>query len=1324
MSESCIATPYINDDPSELYLEMKKRTDNRELTNYIYARYLTSGVADAMDKVKDKNGNPKYKRNSQGQHKYADIYEFLNVKEILKEQNSEPITDGIELGTATPEGDYIDFKNPEEAFQKAMEYNSKHEGRVAIVAQHGDVYNVIIENINVRNQVKKGEIEAQILAWEHFKEQMLAAGVDFDALVEVSEGSLNPMNLEQFLKTLEMFVNVDLDVLSIRDIKIYLTLNKNLPGVQALLNRGWGDLNTIAEKCYGILNNGEGTATLKTLVSNTLEKAKSTFPFNLKDVKASVKEKYTTETENENNIYFSIDKTIKKLNEEIDIYTKDINRKSKKIRTLEDAVSEAITSLERQIRRLEDKHGFNDTIKEIGTLRDNLTAELQQNQQYYGLLSFLKKAEDHTTQIRQILAAAETGVYNTNLEKIRNVANALSQAENLKNAYYDIISSLTQASKLAVHENVRKEDMLALEEFAKDLKGIYDKLWSTSESNMGQILRLQKGCTLALLEEYLGDEALVGLDGAKIGEFLMKDATIMDMLYSMGKSSNDLIALAGTIIKDAQIKRDSDLDAIRTRIKKATKALYDSGSRSEFMYDSKGRLVAVVTDNDGIERCVDFDAYSIAKSKYYHKLRSQGIKGMNAKEAMEVWEKDNTIELVVDNKTGRTERIPNESYRLKEEDAPIKDWTEAQKKYYYEMMQIKGEMASLLPFHAQKQFFAPQLRKSWLEVLDAGIRGKLTASQVGMLLWDKFKHKFGKISADEADYQVGIAKSDYDNTMMRDIPIFYMNPVEFGDPDLSKNFSSTLQSFASTCLNYHAMNEIQSTIEMIRDFTGSLNLISKDERGKLNIDKVSVGDEKKGGWGQIKNIVLWIFTKKAKETKAYEMLNSYIDYHLYNKKKYGKAWVNKLGDSFLGLNSKLRLAVNVTGAAMNIIAGDLQMIIESGGGRYYNTLDLIQAHAKMFGKGLSSPGIVWDIINGTEGNLDVLIGKFFDVFNDNFETQSHETYYKNPMMRLFGNINAMVMYSGGEGLIRGLNMYAMLYHEKVLIDGVKQPLIKAFTKTDREGGFSDLKLVDNVTTLDGTPITLDGDYLKKFKKTMRGVAEDCFGAMSTEDKGLINQRLLGRMVMSFRQWMVGHYSRRFRGKHWDADKEEYVTGYYTQTALMLWKMIKGYSAYREEFERLSPAMQAQIKSSYRKVFTEFIILACLMALNFSLGDVDDDDDEVERWGMLLVKRALQEVKSSTPTPWLITEGYRILDSPIPSTSTIEGLLYPIWGLEKDFYEYDEKTGKRVRKKYKKGRWKGHYMYERKVLFNVFPPYKQIDKLIHIGEEEDLFKPYQ
>ena len=90
-------------------------------------------------------------------------------------------------------------------------------------------------------------------------------------------------------------------------------------------------------------------------------------------------------------------------------------------------------------------------------------------------------------------------------------------------------------------------------------------------------------------------------------------------------------------------------------------------------------------------------------------------------------------------------------------------------------------------------------------------------------------------------------------------------------------------------------------------------------------------------------------------------------------------------------------------------------------------------------------------------------------------------------------------------------------------------------KKDSDGNIisATIKVKDGVTNLDGSAFT-DKD-LMDIKLKISKVNQSLNGAFNEDDKGAIHRGALGRLMMQFRQWMPAHYSRRFRGRHWDAD---------------------------------------------------------------------------------------------------------------------------------------------------------------------------------------------
>ena len=217
--------------------------------------------------------------------------------------------------------------------------------------------------------------------------------------------------------------------------------------------------------------------------------------------------------------------------------------------------------------------------------------------------------------------------------------------------------------------------------------------------------------------------------------------------------------------------------------------------------------------------------------------------------------------------------------------------------------------------------------------------------------------------------------------------------------------------------------------------------------------------------------------------------------------------------------------------------------------------------------------------------------------------------------------------------------------------------------------------------------------------------------MNSEDKGVINQHFLGRAAMNFRQWMVEHYSRRYRKRHWDYSAGKYVEGYYVTCFNVAKEFIKGYRDIVATYEMLKGTLEDDQKANLRKAGMEVLILLSLMGLSMCLGDEDDHDGEFfMRLWILNTKRMLQETKAAMPIG-AITEFGRVIDSPFPAMTTVSGLLYPITGI-KDIDDVIQR-----------GRYKGWNKYWRNILWYTVPFYKQVDQILNMAKENSMFAVY-
>ena len=257
--------------------------------------------------------------------------------------------------------------------------------------------------------------------------------------------------------------------------------------------------------------------------------------------------------------------------------------------------------------------------------------------------------------------------------------------------------------------------------------------------------------------------------------------------------------------------------------------------------------------------------------------------------------------------------------------------------------------------------------------------------------------------------------------------------------------------------------------------------------------------------------------------------------------------------------------------------------------------------------------------------------------------------------------------------------------------------------------------------LDGTAI--DGVYLDSVRNIIWKVNQDTHGSMNREDKGLIHQYMAGRAVMNFRQWMVEHYSRRYRGRHWDATLGRFTEGYYNTMYKLIRDIIKDAEGFSIDVAAHWNNLDADQKHNVRKAAAEFMLWPCLITLSFAMGSPSDDEHKRNRrWKFwkYQVQRLLLDEETSMPIligtqGSLPTEIETIINSPIASTKTIENWLYPLYGLTNGDLVEDGHLAR-----YKTGRHKGEWKYGSKLMRKTMPFYGQIESFINMDKDNSVF----
>ena len=173
-----------------------------------------------------------------------------------------------------------------------------------------------------------------------------------------------------------------------------------------------------------------------------------------------------------------------------------------------------------------------------------------------------------------------------------------------------------------------------------------------------------------------------------------KDITLLDkFLYAWTKSSNPMAAILGKLTRDRQDERSQLFRQAQIEIGIAHEKLLEAGiTDTSFVYDEYGY----------IESEYDWSAYYVDRREKIRELQNiqeqKRLSGLEFRNLLDEWENEHLEDLVVDDITGRTEKVPSKKYYAKE----LPNWTSAQREYYDTMLKIKGDslLYSYLKYHS------------------------------------------------------------------------------------------------------------------------------------------------------------------------------------------------------------------------------------------------------------------------------------------------------------------------------------------------------------------------------------------------------------------------------------------------------------------------------------------------------------------------------------------------------------------------------------------------------------------------------------------------
>lgn len=1336
LRKACVLIPLTSTGAeSTLYKTLLNRLKERPLVNYFYALALQPDVISYME--------GKGYSLVDGEVRAEDFFREFDIDNVISKHATQKGMAELNVGAVDASHNTIEYTDALEALNKVTAFNENNRLFVASVVKRGDKYIIKVYEKNATNQLQAGSQALEKSLWNTIDTVFQKHGMNLTALSKEVPYIINPIEAHKIPQVLQHISTTNaLRHLTTSDIHLLLKLGENSVQVNRLMHKAGGDLTKTATYIYDALQRPSlVTPDTMTLIEATIEALRK---FRGLDTTALYNQ-IQSESLNfmGNSEEYSIQDTLTDLRTKYSEINDELVDITNGIKSVREAAGAALLALQRERNAKERQKGITKESLEIDKIEDALGKAIRTKEYYVGLLDYIMRGEEVSKEIDNIIAHMPTS--GDVFTRSRDIANDIIVIDNMLDEYMDVLQALSIKGSDGI---LTDSGMSEVEQ--EDLQERSSAILTSFNAKKRALMELKKKVMYDMANEILGKAGMPqGAIDTLVNE-AASETSLQDILYSAGRQSNALIGVMGSIIRDAQDKRDRKLNPIIKEIDSATAKLKKTtGSiNSSFMYDK--------SDGNRFLNPYNWELFYSAQAAARKSLE-KSYKGAALAEQMQLWINDNTEAVVVDNESGRTERMPMLSKFAKYKFAngfnkthiddyyrratgkqqgkasntwiaehlselsnagiiqiynPIDNLTAPQKEYYDRMMAIKGKLGTMLPYYAQNYYLAPQVTK--------GVQDSLAEGKVGEgiknWLQDTFTindkdHELNRDYFELGEEKSAVARGDMKGRAKKYIPIYYATPLRSADAgNLLLDASTGMAHLAGVAVGYDCISEVEALCNVLGDYiTGAADTV-----------KTVTGDNVVDGAHSDKSTVFQKLINKWGNADTRSIVEGIIDQHIYGytiREKDAKFLQGKLAKGVklaLAYSSIYNLTTNVKGAVSNLLVGEFQMLMDAIAGsavkrtgsaaEFYTLRDYMWAHDIMFKKG--SPTLI-DFLSNNVNSYNGLLAELFDPTMDNYSEKARK-HYRNKGGNFIDKDWKFIGYGAGEHLIHYCNMLSILHNRQVLVNGEQKSLYDAFEIQENADGIKHLEIKRNTTTLDGQVV--DADYVNKVRGLIREANQNMHGSMNSEDQGIIKQRLLGRCAMHLRTWMVEHYSRRYRTEHFSAATKDLREGYW----YTLGRCIKEMCKYRRAVSAQWSTLNAHQKQNVMRSLTE--ISALLTGIFMSWGgvlDPDEYDDWLSRFTVYQAKRLLMDEKASTPFG-LTSEGIQMARNLFPILTTVSKSLYLINGLENgDFLET-----------MKSGKGKGQNKYWYNVKKRVLPFYHQIDQLLDLEDEDSMFTIFQ
>lgn len=871
---------------------------------------------------------------------------------------------------------------------------------------------------------------------------------------------------------------------------------------------------------------------------------------------------------------------------------------------------------------------------------DRLETDLNTNTEIEGIYSFIQAALGDLNSINNRFTSLASTPATTTKER----ASVLRDCRNYLSSYKNVIDDIRKA--------LLDEEKYADNRYGQRIRTILDEVSTLLDDLYIRYNDIAMPLFVEFIKPFVGENVVVPFGKFKgkniTAEELVKvaneDISFFDRwLDSMADSSDYMLKVMDQAVKKSKENARLSTIEVMKDIQKATLELEKAGIKDTswmFERDSEGNLSGdyISEINHALFRERMREMFKELNDKYGK--NPVGEDAQKYKKERQAW-----FEANMEMRDGK--RQPKLSIYG---NAQYLNMSDAQKKYYDTILNIKSRLDSYLPERATYLTNSVKIRKDLLERVKASDSVKSGAKQI----WESIKDDF-ILRSDDVDFGSKYIIKDFENRTVQTLPIYYTKMKE-GESmnDLSTDVASTMIAYAAMANDYAEMNKVIDVLELGRDLLRERE-ITQTEGGKPMVERFKA----------LGRTVESKLTNKGKETYFIQRLNDFFEMQVYGKymadegtfgeSNISKGKVYNFVNRVTSLNS---LALNILSGISNVATGTVMMRLESFSGEFFNSKNAFNAD-RIYGKEL--PKYMSEIGSRIKVSKLALWDELFNVMQE-YEQDVRDVNFdrKKWYSRMFNTSTLFFMNNAGEHWMQNRTSLALADAYKMKAPDGKivslwdaMEVVPIDSSNKRLG--AKLQVKQGYTKEDGTEFTRD-DIIAFGIKTA-AINQRMHGIYNKADRSAIQRLGLGRMAMMFRKWIKPSLNRRFSKTTYNYDLQAWTEGYYVTSGKFMLQLARDLRNLQfnigAHWTELNNTERANIIRAMTEV-SHFLVLTAVIGLI----EWSDDDDRPWLVNMLeyQARRLKTELGSMIPGRSMVKEGLKILKSPAAGINTLEHIL--------------------------------------------------------------------